>query len=98
MECKKSITHTPGIRVHKLMKEFKPLSFQEPIFDALQTGDLKFPELLLWNDEGLQFFDKFAQTPTYYLNSKEIEILNRNADEIAACLLPNSSLIELGCG
>lgn len=78
---------------------------ETPLIDLLRAS-LKgshdttpaFPSLLLWNEEGLQLFESITHHYDYYLSRSEIEVLERNGDEIARMIKPESILLELGSG
>lgn len=65
------------------------------IIDSLRNGCL--PTMLLYDEKGLQLFEKITYNPHYYLTNSEIEILQQHADEIAYNIR-NSTVIELGSG
>lgn len=56
------------------------------------------PELLLWDEEGLQHFEDVTYCPGYYLTNAEISVLEQNSHEIARKIKSDSMLIELGSG
>jgi uncharacterized SAM-dependent methyltransferase len=63
------------------------------------SGDhLELPTLLLWDEEGLQHFERITYHRDYYLTTDEIELLEKYSNEIAAKIAPNSILLELGSG
>ena len=57
-----------------------------------------FPELLLWDAEGLKGFEAITYLDTYYLTNCEIGLLQQHGDAIAQTIQPHSILIELGSG
>ena len=87
-----------GIQVYHIRRQTEPVDLRKEIVDGLLSTPLQMPSLLLWNDEGQRLFDKLSQTPSYYLNKKELEILADNADGIVGSIPDDSVLIELGCG
>ncbi|KAJ2831926.1 hypothetical protein GGI24_001417 [Coemansia furcata] len=56
------------------------------------------PPLLLYDDAGLELFDRITYLPEYYLTGCEIEILGTHIQDIVAQIPDNSDVIELGCG
>lgn len=74
------------------------MDLRKQIFDGLLSNPLQMPSLLLWNDEGQRLFDKLSETPSYYLTTKELEILAHDADAIVGSMPDHSVIIELGCG
>ena len=65
------------------------------ILKALSNGTL--PTMLLYNELGLQLFEKITYNPHYYLTNSEIDVLTRHAQEIAK-IIRGSTIIELGSG
>ncbi|KAJ2699498.1 hypothetical protein FB645_005316 [Coemansia sp. IMI 203386] len=56
------------------------------------------PLVLLYDNKGLELFDRITYLPEYYLTNCEIEVLQSNIREIAAEIPDGSDVIELGCG
>ena len=57
------------------------------------------PTMVLYDDKGLEIFDKITYSPDYYLTNAEIDILARQSKKLVSDFVPNdSALIELGCG
>ena len=55
-----------------------------------------FPDLLLWDQRGLQLFEKSTNYEGYYLTNTETGILERYCNEIAANIEPDAIIVELG--
>lgn len=68
------------------------------------TGDqgneagVKLPSLLLWDEQGLRYFEDVTYSPSYYLTNEEIDLLEKNKYKIAERIEPGSMLVELGSG
>jgi L-histidine Nalpha-methyltransferase / hercynylcysteine S-oxide synthase len=58
----------------------------------------RLPTLLLYDEKGLRLFEEITYLKEYYLTGQEISILERNADQIADRIAPNSIIVELGSG
>ncbi|KAJ2357185.1 hypothetical protein GGF43_001619, partial [Coemansia sp. RSA 2618] len=56
------------------------------------------PTVLLYDDTGLDLFDRITYLPEYYLTACEIEILRTHIQSIVAEIPSGSDVIELGCG
>ncbi|KAJ2366033.1 hypothetical protein H4S01_002925 [Coemansia sp. RSA 2610] len=56
------------------------------------------PTVLLYDDAGLDYFDRITYLPEYYLTACEIEILQTHIEAIVAEIPDGSDVIELGCG
>lgn len=67
----------------------------ETIRQALRKNTL--PTELLYDEQGLQLFEKITFNPEYYLTDCEIDILKRYAGDIAR-QIQHSTIIELGSG
>jgi uncharacterized SAM-dependent methyltransferase len=85
-------------RIFDIRREIESTDLRKQITDGLSSKPRRMPSLLLWDDEGQRLFNAFAQTSSYYIRQKELEILNRIADDIVANAPDGSVLVELGCG
>ncbi|TPX61959.1 hypothetical protein PhCBS80983_g00811 [Powellomyces hirtus] len=57
------------------------------------------PTMVLYDDKGLEIFDKITYVPDYYLTEAEIDVLKNHAVECVSKVARNGSvLVELGCG
>ncbi|KAJ1733316.1 hypothetical protein LPJ61_001617 [Coemansia biformis] len=56
------------------------------------------PLVLLYDDVGLDLFDRLTYLPEYYLTNCEIDILQSHSNDIVAEIPDGSDVIELGCG
>ncbi|KAI1823114.1 DUF323 domain protein [Xylaria intraflava] len=61
-------------------------------------GPRQLPTLLLYNEKGLQLFEKITYLEEYYPTNAEIDVLKRSVAAIAANIPSGSMLIELGSG
>lgn len=64
---------------------------------------LKRPQKMIspkyfYDERGSKLFEDITQLPEYYLTDAEMEIMTARADEIAAKIGPQASLIEFGAG
>ncbi|RMJ23133.1 Pfam:DUF2260 [Aspergillus sp. HF37] len=73
-------------------------TLQERVFDASHSADVAMPDLLLWDETGLRYFEDVTFCPPYYLTDEEIGILERQKYGIAARVESGSMLVELGSG
>jgi uncharacterized SAM-dependent methyltransferase len=85
-------------KIFDIRQDIDYLGVPEDIINGLSSDPPSLPSFLLWDDKGLELFDRFSQTASYYPFHSEIEILNRCASEIAGNVPPGGALIELGCG
>ncbi|KAJ2907281.1 hypothetical protein GGI21_003931, partial [Coemansia aciculifera] len=56
------------------------------------------PTLLLYDNTGLDLFDRITYLPEYYLTDCEIDVLRTHINAIVAQIPDDSDVIELGCG
>ncbi|RFU28267.1 hypothetical protein B7463_g8076, partial [Scytalidium lignicola] len=63
-----------------------------------QHGPKKMPTLLLYDERGLQIFEKITYLEEYYLTNAEINVLQTFASSIATAIPSGSMVIELGSG
>lgn len=61
-------------------------------------GATAMPDLLLWDEKGLRYFEDVTYLPSYYLTNEEIGLLERNKYRIAKRFQPGTMLVELGSG
>ncbi|OKL61019.1 hypothetical protein UA08_03115 [Talaromyces atroroseus] len=72
---------------------------QEKIHEYATTkGVTSLPDLLLWNEKGLKYFEDVTYSPSYYLTNEEIHLLEKNKYKIAANIPSGTMLVELGSG
>ncbi|RAL02613.1 uncharacterized protein BO80DRAFT_443414 [Aspergillus ibericus CBS 121593] len=74
------------------------LDLRTCILSGLSQTAKAIPSLLLWDEQGLRNFNEWADSPHYYLKSKEMEIFETWRDQMANALPHRSALVELGCG
>ncbi|KAJ2806654.1 hypothetical protein H4R21_000780 [Coemansia helicoidea] len=63
-----------------------------------ETRYRSLPLVLLYDNVGLDLFDRITYLPEYYLTNCEIDILRTQTDDIVAQIPDGSDVIELGCG
>ncbi|KAK3338281.1 C-type lectin protein [Neurospora tetraspora] len=63
-----------------------------------KDGPRQLPTLLLYNERGLQLFERITYLEEYYLTNDEIEILTKHATEMASFIPSGAMVIELGSG
>lgn len=66
--------------------------------EAACRGEAAMPDLLLWDDKGLRYFEDVTYSPDYYLTLEEIGILEFQRHSIANHIPAGSMLVELGSG
>jgi len=75
-------------------------NLKQEIFELFRPdeGPRKLPTMLLYDEKGLQLFEQITYLEEYYLTNSEIQLLRRNASNIAKSIANNSMFIELGSG
>ncbi|KAF2103583.1 hypothetical protein NA57DRAFT_33375 [Rhizodiscina lignyota] len=75
------------------------------VLDELRRGlrvapgvEKRLPTLLLYDEPGLQLFEKITYLDEYYLTNEEIGLLEKYSDRIAERIAPDSIVVELGSG
>ncbi|KAI8956087.1 DUF323 domain protein [Xylaria longipes] len=94
-----SAAETP-VDIIDIRRDTVEASLKGEIYKLFRPEELprKLPTLLLYDEKGLQLFEKITYLEEYYLTNAEIEILQRSAAAIAANIPSGSMLIELGSG
>ena len=62
------------------------------------NGYRSLPSLLLWDEQGLKYFEDITYNPSYYLTNTEIALLEAHSHAIAQSIQPGAILLELGSG
>ncbi|EHA21088.1 hypothetical protein ASPNIDRAFT_45669 [Aspergillus niger ATCC 1015] len=70
----------------------------EASIHAACHGEAAMPELLLWDEQGLRYFEDVTYAPSYYLTNEEIGLLEKHKYQIAQHIPSGSMLVELGSG
>ena len=73
-------------------------TFRRAVLAGLSQPAKTLPCKYLYDERGARLFEIICELAEYYPTRTEIEILRRNAREIAALLGPRCTLVELGSG
>jgi dimethylhistidine N-methyltransferase len=73
-------------------------AFAQDVVTGLTSTPKRVPPKYFYDAEGSRLFDQIAQQPEYYPTRCELEILEKNAAEIAALVPAGAALIEFGSG
>lgn len=68
------------------------------IINGINQSTKSIPAIVLYDELGLQYYEKVTYLKEYYLTEAEIDILKNKADQISDYIPEGSSLIELGSG
>ncbi|KAI0525916.1 DUF323 domain protein [Xylaria bambusicola] len=97
---RQAATETPLVDIIDIRQDTTKADLKEEIHRLFQSQERprKLPTLLLYDEKGLQLFEKITYLEEYYLTNAEIEVLQRHAATIAGNIPSGSMLIELGSG
>ena len=76
------------------------IDLKEAIINGLKSPSPTLPTLLLYDEPGLQLFEKITYLEEYYLTNAEISVLKEKSDEIVKRLglSDGGIVVELGSG
>jgi len=76
------------------------IDLKKAIVSGLQRPSPTLPTLLLYDEPGLQLFEKITYLDEYYLTNAEISVLKHKSDEIVRRLglSDGGIVVELGSG
>jgi len=84
--------------IHSLVKRDPRTGLAEDVRSGLTAHPKRFLPKYFYDDLGSQLFDAICLLPEYYLTRAENEILEGYADEIAASVSGQKTLVEMGSG
>jgi len=84
--------------IHNLVKRDPLAGLAEDVRKGLTAKPKRFLPKYFYDELGSQLFEAICLLPEYYLTRAENEILERYADEIAASVPGNKTLLEMGSG
>ncbi len=73
-------------------------AFARDVIAGLSVTPKRVPPKYFYDAEGSRLFDAITELPEYYLTRSELEILEKNAGEIAALFPDGAALVEFGSG
>ncbi|KAL9037978.1 MAG: hypothetical protein Q9214_005466 [Letrouitia sp. 1 TL-2023] len=82
--------------VVSIQQNLKVPNLKRDIVEGLSSEPKFLPGVLLWDTCGLKLFDKITQSPDYYPNDSEIDILSLHANDIVENIVHGSVVVELG--
>ncbi|KAJ2895383.1 uncharacterized protein MKZ38_006614 [Zalerion maritima] len=103
LKLKKHVLHAPPLQdidIIDIRQAAVEINLKEDINSLFnpENGPRRLPTLLLYDEAGLQLFEKITYLDEYYLTNCEIQVLERSAVEIARVIPSGSMVIELGSG
>ena len=78
--------------------EISKIWLKNSIINGLNQSTKSIPTIVLYDELGLQYFEKITYLKEYYLTDAEIDILKNKADRISDYIPEGSFVIELGSG
>ncbi len=84
--------------IHNLVKRDPRAGLAEDVRRGLSTEPKRFLPKYFYDELGSQLFEAICLLPEYYLTRAENEILAHYADEMAASISGNTTLLEMGSG
>ena len=91
-------TRDPRLFIHNLVKRDPLTGLSEDVRKGLSAQPKRFLPKYFYDELGSQLFEAICLLPEYYLTRAENEILERYADEIAASVEGQKTLVEMGSG
>ena len=76
----------------------EPEDFLSEVLQGLKKTPKQLPTKYLYDELGSALYERICTLDEYYLPGIEVEIMERNIDEIVQLLGNKASLIEYGCG
>jgi dimethylhistidine N-methyltransferase len=84
--------------IHNLVKRDPLAGLADDVGNGLTAQPKRFLPKYFYDELGSQLFEAICLLPEYYLTRAENEILERYADEIAASVEGQKTLVEMGSG
>jgi dimethylhistidine N-methyltransferase len=91
-------TRDQRLFIHNLVKRDPLTGLAEDVRKGLSAHPKRFLPKYFYDELGSQLFDAICLLPEYYLTRAENEILQHYADEIAAAVEGEKTLVDMVCG
>ncbi|HEY2964002.1 MAG TPA: L-histidine N(alpha)-methyltransferase [Pyrinomonadaceae bacterium] len=88
----------PRLYIHQLVKRDPLAGLADDVRKGLSARPKRFLPKYFYDELGSQLFEAICLLPEYYLTRAENEILKRYADDIAASVDGQITLVEMGSG
>ncbi|KAL3473831.1 hypothetical protein BJX99DRAFT_248651 [Aspergillus californicus] len=89
---------TSAGQIIDIRSDKKDTGLRESLEQSIHSDTAALPDLLLWDERGLKYFEDVTYCPSYYLTREEISLLEKYRFQIADRIQPGSMLVELGSG
>ncbi|KAL2786247.1 hypothetical protein BJX66DRAFT_328694 [Aspergillus keveii] len=87
-----------GDRIIDIRSDKKGVELRKSLQQSIHNESAALPDLLLWDELGLKYFEDVTYCSSYHLTREEIGLLQTYCREIAARIPAGSMLVELGSG
>src|SRR6476619_5025343 len=91
-------TRDEKLLIHNLVKHDPLAGFAEDVRVGLSANPKRLSPKYFYDELGSQLFEAICLLPEYYLTRAENEILQTYAEEIAASVEGQKTLVEMGSG
>ncbi|KAI9372210.1 histidine-specific methyltransferase [Aspergillus egyptiacus] len=92
-------TQSPATgQIIDIRSDKKDLELRESLQESIHNDSAALPDLLLWDEKGLKYFEEVTYCSSYYLTREEIGLLEKYRFQIAERIPPGCMLVELGSG
>ncbi|KAL3467000.1 histidine-specific methyltransferase [Aspergillus heterothallicus] len=88
----------PNEQIIDIRSDKKGVELREALLQSIHNESAALPDLLLWDELGLKYFEDVTYSPSYYLTQEEVGLLQKHCRQIAARIPAGSMLVELGSG
>lgn len=88
----------PITQIIDIRSDKKDVELREALQQSIHSDNAALPDLLLWDEQGLQYFEDVTYCLSYYLTREEIGLLETHRLQIADRIQPGTILLELGSG
>jgi len=93
-----SFQRAPTEQIIDIRSDKKGVELRDALLQSIHNETAALPDPLLWDEAGLKCFKDVTYSPSYYLTSEEIGLLEKHCRQIAAWIPAGSMLVELGSG
>ncbi len=98
LTARPTIPEPPITQIIDIRSDKEDVELREALQHSIRDDSAALPDLLLWDEQGLRYFEDVTYCPSYYLTREEIELLEKYRLRIADRIQPGTMLVELGSG
>lgn len=85
--------HNPIHDLHPPKRDFRA-----DVLRGLERQPKRLPSMYFYDERGSELFDRICKLEEYYPTRTEMTLLANHVEEIARCIGPRASVVELGSG